>query len=337
MVGDRKAGEFRTTNVGVGVGGQERRSTVDRRQGLERRQHDGSVPVDQRIGFDRRTLRDRREPLDQRRDSPALGLRHPRPTPVPLADDSPPFAPRLKQLAHVDLTEAEAERHWRAIARHRRNLVERLGRDAGQEVATLDYFLNVSPRLTHPTVIETDALASIERDAIVDPLTGLFNRGFFKSSLRREVERCRRHRVMSSLLLLDLDHFKATNDRFGHGTGDLALQALGELMYRHLRAVDVPCRYGGDEFAVILPDTEAPAALAVAERITGDVNRHFRDVPVDDHRLGLTVSGGGVSFSAGGWDGPGASPLDALVAAADRALYVAKGQGGGRVSWGGSA
>ncbi len=231
------------------------------------------------------------------------------------------------------MSRAEAERHWRAIARHRRNLLERLGRDVGQEVATLDYFLNVSPRLAQPTVIETTALAAIEREAIVDPVTGLFNRGFFKSSLRREVERCRRHRVMSSLLLLDLDHFKATNDRFGHGTGALALQALGELMHRHLRAVDIPCRYGGDEFAIILPDTETPAALAVAERITADVNRHFRDVPLGGRRLGLTVSGGGVTFSAGGGEEQGASPLETLVAAADRALYAAKAGGGARVSW----
>ncbi len=308
--------------------GQERRGSVDRRQGHDRRQQDQLVQVDRRIGFDRRTLRDRRAASDQRRDSPALGLRQPRPTPVPLADDAPPFAPRLKELAHVDLSEAEAERHWRAIARHRRNLGERLGRDVGQEVATLDYFLNVSPRLARPIVIESAALAALERDAIVDPLTGLFNRGFFKSSLRREVERCRRHHVTAALLMLDLDHFKATNDRFGHGAGDLALQAIGELMSRHLRAVDVPCRYGGDEFTVILPDTEQAAAQAVAQRITTDMNRHFRDVPVGGRRLGITVSGGGITISRNG------VPIETLVAAADRALYAAKAGGGGRVSWG---
>ncbi|SRR6266508_1842627 len=309
------------------VGAQERRRTVDRRQGRERRQEIEPVQVDQRIGFDRRTLRDRREPSDLQRDSPTFGTRAPRPTPLPFADDSPPFAPRLKQLARVELTEPEAERHWRSIARHRRNLVERLGRDVGQEVATLDYFLNVSPRLAHPIVIESDALAAIERDAIVDPLTGLFNRGFFRSALRREVERCRRHHVTSALLMLDLDHFKATNDRYGHGTGDLALQAIGDLMNRHLRAVDVPCRYGGDEFTVILPDTEETAARAVAQRITTDMTRHFRDVPLAGRRLGVTVSGGGVTISGGG------VPIEALVAAADRALYAAKAEGGGQVSW----
>ena len=170
-------------------------------------------------------------------------------------------------------------------------------------------------------------LESIERDAIVDALTGLFNRGFFKSALRREVERCRRHHVTSSLIMFDLDNFKATNDRFGHGTGDRALQALGELMCRHLRAVDMPCRYGGDEFTVILPDTGREAALAVAQRIAADANRQFRDVPVDNRRLALTMSGGGVTFSDGG-------PVEALVAAADRALYAAKTAGGSRISWG---
>jgi diguanylate cyclase (GGDEF)-like protein len=309
--------------------GQERRALVDRRQGRERRLEDRSVQLDQRSGVDRRTSSDRRDTRDHRRDSPPLGLRQrrQRATPVPLADDTPPFAPRLKELAHVDLTENEAERHWRSIARHRRNLVERLGRDVGQEVATLDYFVNVSPRLTRPTVIESAALAAIERDAIVDPLTGLFNRGFFRSALWREVERCRRHHVTSSLIMFDLDNFKATNDRFGHGTGDKALQTLGELMCRHLRAVDMPCRYGGDEFTVILPDTGQEAALAVALRITDDVNRHFRDVPVEDRRLGLTMSGGGVTFA-------GVGPIETLVTAADRALYAAKTAGGSRVSWG---
>jgi len=142
--------------------GQERRASADRRQGQERRVENQPVQLDQRSGVDRRASHDRRGPSDQRRDSPPLGLMQRRATPVPLVDDSPPFAVRLKHLAHVDLTENEADRHWRAIARHRRNLVERLGRDAGQEVATLDYFLNVSPRLAQPTVIESAALAAID-------------------------------------------------------------------------------------------------------------------------------------------------------------------------------
>src|SRR5438128_453451 len=209
----------------------------DRRRGGDRRELDGPVSSERRIGFDRRTLRDRRAALNQRGTASstleggsgpgvagsATAPRAPRPSPVPFLEASPPFAPRLQELAHLELSEAEAERQWRAIARHRRNLSDRLGRDVGQQVATLDYFVNISPRLAQPTVIETSALEQIERNAMVDGLTGLFNRRFLETSLGREVQRSRRHRARVSLVMLDLDNFKATNDRFGHGVGDRAL------------------------------------------------------------------------------------------------------------------
>lgn len=334
MIGERKAGEFLVSDLGRS--GKERRGSTDRRRGADRRQSDQLVSTERRIGFDRRTLRDRRA-SGQRREAPSdsgsgaaatvssTPPRAPRFSPITFLEQAPPFALRLQELAHLELSEAEAERQWRAIARHRRNLSDRLGREVGQAVATLDYFVNISPRLAQPTVIESATLEEIERNAMLDALTGLFNRRFLEASLQREAERCRRHRVKASLLMLDLDDLKATNDRFGHPAGDLALQAVGELIRRHLRAVDIPCRYGGDEFAVVLPDTDPSDAALAAERIRADAAQYFVGRRVGGCYLALTVSVGVATY------GMGCATVEALLQAADHALYRAKATGGNRV------
>jgi len=323
MIGERHAGELQATEAGPVRG--ERRGGADRRLG-RRRQIDQPAPEERRVGFDRRTLRERRG-MSHRKGGASL---------IPQwaehalrletgPEDSRALVGRLRQLVHLDFPDAEAERHWGAVARHRRNMSDRVGRDPGDEVAILDYFLNISPRLKHPVIIESSTLADLERDALTDPLTRLFNRRSLEWSLQRELARYRRHGVTSSLVLIDVDAFKAVNDRFGHSTGDAALRALGELMCRHLRAVDIPCRYGGDEFGVVLPDTDPSHALLVAERIRGDAHAHFAEEPVAGHRIALTVSLG-VAMC-----GHQCARLDAVLRAADRALYDAKAGGGNRV------
>lgn len=240
--------------------------------------------------------------------------------------DGAPCAPRLRQLAHLEFPEAEAQRHWHAITRHRENLLRQTGRDVGLRVALLDYFLNIRSPVADLTVIERGALQTIERSAILDSLTGVFNRAHFSATLVREVERCRRHKLTSSLLMLDVDDLKAINDRHGHAAGDRVLRQMGDLISRHLRGVDVPCRYGGDEFAVLLPDTDRTVACAVAERIRSDVAGFFYHYPASGLLAPLTVSGGVATCVTG-------SPAaDALIATADRALYAAKGGGRNRIA-----
>jgi diguanylate cyclase (GGDEF)-like protein len=251
------------------------------------------------------------------------------------ARGDPYYSARLKQLARLDVEEADAEHLWRAMTRHRRELVRLLGRDVGQQVALLDYVINIRPRLEQPQIIEKTALEAIEQLAVEDALTGLFNRRHFESELTRESERCRRYGGWLSLLVLDLDHFKAINDERGHRAGDRVLQAVGSVVLHHVRTPDIPCRCGGDEFAVILPDTPESDALAVAERIRSAIESSLGNgsgfatgpSPDGDATRGLmvTASAGVASLNAG------ASSPERLFMDADGALYRAKREGGNRV------
>lgn len=316
------------------------RGSGDRRQGVDRRQAQAHLPVaeERRIGRDRRTLRERRfgEGSRHESDPPPLmpAFRNyletaPRGSAAIAAyPEDFPRAPRLRQIARLELPEADAERHWRAIARHRENLLRTVGRDVGLRVAVLDYFLNIRPQLVDLAIIESGALEAIERSAIVDSLTGVFNREYFNAALVRELERCRRHKVSSSLLMLDVDNLKTLNDHLGHEAGDEALRRLGSLVRKALRAVDVPCRYGGDEFAILLPDTDQRKALAVAERIRSDVGPSFREHPMGGRLAQLTISGGLAACTGD------AGSAESVMVAADAALYVAKRAGGNRIASG---
>jgi two-component system cell cycle response regulator len=171
----------------------------------------------------------------------------------------------------------------------------------------------VRHQLRQPRIIEAATLGAIASEAVSDGLTGLYNRRYFEDALVREVERARRYGVQSALLLVDLDEFKAINDTRGHQEGDRVLQEVADVVRRHLRATDIACRIGGDEFAVILCDTPHDEALAVAERIRADVEHAFARA--------VTISAGLASVPR-----DAASP-DELVAGADRALYAAKRAG----------
>jgi diguanylate cyclase (GGDEF)-like protein len=238
---------------------------------------------------------------------------------APLSAADKFYSARVRQLLRLELDEDSARRLWEEVGLHRAELTRRLGRDVGQRVALLDYVTNVSPRLVEPQIIERDTLAAIEHRAIRDPLTGLFNREYFEASLQREEERCRRGGGRAALLLLDLDHFKEVNDGQGHRAGDAVLRRVGAILREQVRAVDIPCRYGGDELAAVLTDTDANVAQSVAERIRADVAATFSGAPVT-----VTVSVGIGLLEA-------AVTPEEVFLEADRAVYQAKRAGGDRV------
>jgi len=162
--------------------------------------------------------------------------------------------------------------------------------------------------------------------AASDPLTGLANRRAFGQRLVEEVARARRQGTALTLAMLDLDEFKAYNDREGHQAGDALLAAAARLVRCEARATDVAARYGGDEFALLLPDTGLEQAELLLDRIRGAVARHAFDLPGLPRRGGLTLSAGVAAL-----DGTGQG-AEALVRSADEALYRAKAGGKNRVS-----
>jgi diguanylate cyclase (GGDEF)-like protein len=166
----------------------------------------------------------------------------------------------------------------------------------------------------------------IHRLARLDGLTEIANRRYFLERLEAELARAERYKSSVALLLLDLDHFKRINDRFGHQIGDVALRHVAALLTSDvLRRIDVVGRYGGEEFAVMLPETELEGAMIVAERVRAALEA--RTIPLEDGQVvGLTASIGLAVFPT-----PGVSSLDALVRRADDALYRAKDNGRNRV------
>jgi diguanylate cyclase (GGDEF)-like protein/putative nucleotidyltransferase with HDIG domain len=155
--------------------------------------------------------------------------------------------------------------------------------------------------------------------ARTDPLTGLQNRRAFEETMKAEVERAKRGQRPMCLLVCDLDHFKLVNDRFGHPTGDSALVRVGQLLSATRREIDPVARTGGEEFALILPETGSQEGYVVAERLRLAVEEAFAEEPVP-----LTVSIGVASYPDQGRD------PDALIGAADQALYAAKEMGRNR-------
>jgi len=159
--------------------------------------------------------------------------------------------------------------------------------------------------------------------ARTDSLTGIANRTSFLESAQRILERCRRDNAPVSVMMFDLDRFKAVNDKYGHATGDAVIRKFCEVTNAALRPNDVFGRMGGEEFAVVLPGSSIEAAYARAERIRltfAEKSQYLRD-----HQVNATVSGG-VSVSANA-----ALTLDALLEYSDVALYSAKSEGRNRI------
>jgi len=156
------------------------------------------------------------------------------------------------------------------------------------------------------------AYRRMEHMAMTDGLTDLYNQRYFQARLDKEINQSIHHGKLLSLLMADVNKFKRVNDAYGHRQGDAALKDLANILRSNVRSVDIAARYGGDEFVIILPETDAKRAAVVAERIKESVvSYRFRK---DDKSVQLTISIGVASFQP-------AMTKEELIDAADRALY----------------
>jgi diguanylate cyclase (GGDEF)-like protein len=160
--------------------------------------------------------------------------------------------------------------------------------------------------------------------AILDGLTGVYNRREFNLQLKAELERSERYQHACSLIMMDIDYFKKLNDTHGHQGGDEALRVVAALLKREVRPTDRVARYGGEEFAIILPETTGEKALGVAERLRGTIAIAPISIS-EDMIINVTVSMGVATFPTD------ATSEEKLLSLADQALYSAKKSGRNRV------
>jgi diguanylate cyclase (GGDEF)-like protein len=183
------------------------------------------------------------------------------------------------------------------------------------------YELALTRALEHRHLLRENArlFQEVQRLAITDPLTGLFNRHKLAEAVETEVERAVRYRRPVSMIMMDLDDLKVVNDTHGHPAGDIVLQKVAEAIRGNIRRLDLPTRYGGDEFLVLLPETTLADAERVAQRIGFEVRR------IRAGELTITASSGVVEWM------PAFRSSQEFFSAADRALYEAKRRGRGAI------
>jgi len=237
----------------------------------------------------------------------------------------------LHFLTHRKFPPAQAGALWEAILRHKRRMSERLGRPVRFRVAALDYLTGKNPHLEGVRLIARPELEALLGHVQTDEVTSLFTRRYFNERIGAELNRARRYGNQLSLLILDLDGFKKVNDELGHLTGDALLRRIGRMLREKTRQSDIPCRFGGDEFAVLLPETTNSEAYSLAERIRIAAAEESRS-EINGRRLSELGPGFPFGVSIGGATFPAdCEEPEELVTLADRLCLEAKKAGKNRV------
>jgi diguanylate cyclase (GGDEF)-like protein len=202
--------------------------------------------------------------------------------------------------------------------------IEYFGADRGECIERNFQALRELLQLASMTVASINLRNKLENQSIRDSLTGLFNRHFMEITLERELRRATRRNSTMAVFMIDADHFKLFNDTFGHNAGDIVLRAIAERFLSSVRSEDVVCRYGGEEFVVILPDISREKA---AERAL-EVREAIQELRVSGN--GQTLGSVTVSIGVAMYPQDGRN-IEALMQSADRSLYVAKDNGRNQV------
>ena len=172
----------------------------------------------------------------------------------------------FKTLAQLDLTDTASLEYWEHILRRRRELAETLEKPVSLRTAIVEVLAS-SSHLRVPVLMEYEQLKKLQINAATDPLTGLYNRRLFEDHFERELNRALRYNQHLSLVMLDLHQFKEVNDRYGHPRGDLLLRTVAATLRKSLRTSDYAFRIGGDEFALLLVQSDKDQAAILAHRV----------------------------------------------------------------------
>jgi diguanylate cyclase (GGDEF)-like protein len=230
------------------------------------------------------------------------------------------YSDLLFTLTHLRKAEEEASLLWGDLLQHKKEMSDTLGRKVGIRVAALDFFQNITRDLGDVKIIEDSKYVETARLAVTDGLTQLFNHRYCHDRLERTISNSDSNTIFS-VFMFDIDNFKNYNDTNGHIAGDVVLREVGLIVHKSIRSEDIGCRYGGEEFCIILINTGREQAFQVAERIRINIEKkNFPNVSVMQ-KGSLTISGGIATF-----------PEDALVRpklleVCDKRLYQAKNNG----------
>ena len=220
----------------------------------------------------------------------------------------------FRAIVHLELRESQCIQLWDEMLVRRKELSEHVGRPVALKTALMDVLASAG-LFRVPIVIEYDELKTLQVNAVTDPLTGLYNRRLFSESFEKELNRARRYGLPMGLVILDLHRFKEVNDRHGHPKGDDVLRAAATTLKKALRTSDSAFRIGGDEFALLLPQTDPQQALALSHR----VETVFVEV-LQTLSLGFSVN---MDHGVATFPEDGDQP-DQLIHVADERLYRVK-------------
>src|SRR6202030_817405 len=233
----------------------------------------------------------------------------------------------FRAIAHLDLRETQSVEIWDEMLARRRQLTDLIGRQVSLKTALTDV-LSSSGLLRVPILIEYDELKRLELNAVTDPLTGLHNRRLFAETFDKELNRARRYAHPLSLVTLDLHRFKEVNDKHGHPRGDDVLRAAAATLKKALRTSDSAFRIGGDEFALLLPQTDAEQALALSRRVETVFVEMIQPLQLS---VGVSMDHGVATFPQDG------EQAEQLIRVADERLYRLKHANHGKTAANGGA
>jgi diguanylate cyclase (GGDEF)-like protein len=232
----------------------------------------------------------------------------------------------IRAITHLELPETQCIQLWDEMLQRRRELTDNLGRPVALKTALMDV-LSSAGLFRVPIVIEYDELKTLQLNAVTDPLTGLYNRRLFSEAFDKELNRARRYGLPLCLVILDLHRFKEVNDKHGHPRGDDVLRAAATTLKRALRTSDSAFRIGGDEFALLLPQTDAEQALALSRRVETVFGEMLQPLAL---AVSVSMDHGVATFPQDG------EQADQLIRVADERLYRLKHANHGRSGNGGT-